>query len=62
VTSPKPLRVEVYRRKDGRWAFRVVGANGQIVADDGNQGFERRIDAVTTASKLGQVTVLEDEL
>jgi len=37
---------ELYRRKDRRWAWRVVAANGKIVAVDGGQGYERRIDAV----------------
>lgn len=35
----------VYQRSDGKWAWRVVAANGQITATDGGQGFSRRIDA-----------------
>jgi len=34
-----------YRRADGRWAWRGIAANGHIVATDGGQGYERRIDA-----------------
>lgn len=45
-------RGQLYRRSDGRWAWRVVAANGQVVATDGGQGYERRLDAVNTYDEL----------
>jgi len=36
---------ELFRRKDHRWAWRVVADNGKVVATDGGQGYERRVDA-----------------
>ena len=37
---------EVFKRTDGRWAWRIRSANnGQIIATDGSQGFENREDA-----------------
>lgn len=62
MTQPAPLEAEVYKRKDGRWAWRANAANGQVIATDGGQGFENRTDAVESASRFGSVTVLEDEL
>lgn len=32
----------VYRRTDGLYGWRIVADNGQIVATDGTQGYERR--------------------
>jgi uncharacterized protein YegP (UPF0339 family) len=55
---------EIYKRSDGRWAFRVKASNGQIVATDGSQGYEEKDSAESTLQKLmsgeydGQVTVL----
>ena len=31
---------EVYERADGKWGWRVKADNGQVVATDGNQGYE----------------------
>ena len=31
---------EVYERADGKWGWRVKADNGQVVANDGNQGYE----------------------
>jgi len=36
---------ETYRRADGRWGWRLTHRNGNVVAVDGSQGYERRIDA-----------------
>ncbi len=43
---------EVYKRNDGKWAFRVKAANGQIVATDGSQGYETKAGARSTLEKL----------
>jgi uncharacterized protein YegP (UPF0339 family) len=56
---------EVYQRNDGKWAFRVKAANGEIVATDGGQGYSAKADAQTTLTKLingaydGPITVVE---
>ncbi|MGZ4703782.1 MAG: YegP family protein [Acidimicrobiales bacterium] len=46
------MPAEVFKRHDGKWAFRVKAANGQIVATDGDQGYENKADAVDTVTKL----------
>ena len=43
---------ELYRRADDKWAFRVKAANGQIVATDGGQSYERKSDARKTLQKV----------
>lgn len=43
---------EVYKRKDGNWAFRVKASNGQVVATDGGQGYSDKSSAVSTLTKL----------
>ncbi len=43
---------EVYKRSDGKWAFRVKASNGQVVATDGSQGYEAKADARSTLQKL----------
>ncbi len=43
---------EVYRRSDGKWAFRVRASNGQIVATDGGQGYSAKASARGTLEKL----------
>lgn len=45
-------RLEVYRRKDRRWAWRLVATNGQVVAVDGAQGYSRRIDCLDMARSI----------
>lgn len=34
-----------YERSDGQWAWRVVAANGEVVGNDGGQGFRDDSDA-----------------
>lgn len=46
------MNVEIYKRSDGKYAWRVVAANGKIVATDGGQGYERRIDAQRMVTRL----------
>lgn len=43
---------EVYKRKDGKWAFRVKASNGQVVATDGGQGYSDKKRATETVTKL----------
>jgi uncharacterized protein YegP (UPF0339 family) len=43
---------EIYKRKDGNWAFRVKASNGQVVATDGGQGYSQKSTAVSTLTKL----------
>lgn len=45
-TGAGGARAEVYRREDGRWAWRLVAPNGHIIATDGGQGYENREDAM----------------
>ena len=41
----------LYVRTDGRWGWRLK-VNGQIVATDGNQGYENADDARTMADRI----------
>ncbi|MEA2494801.1 MAG: hypothetical protein QOJ29_2712 [Thermoleophilaceae bacterium] len=43
---------QVYERADGKYAFRVKAANGEIVATDGGQGYDDEADAKETLEKL----------
>jgi uncharacterized protein YegP (UPF0339 family) len=43
---------ETYARSDGKYAFRVRASNGEIVATDGGQGYDRRSAAKETLQKL----------
>ena len=43
---------ELYKRTDGKWAFRVKASNGEIVATDGGQGYVAKGDAESTLQKL----------
>jgi len=56
-------RVQVYRRGDGRWAWRRLAPNGQVIATDGGQGYEDRDEAVRMAygtnGDVGLVEVLD---
>jgi uncharacterized protein YegP (UPF0339 family) len=45
-------RLEVYRRVDRKWAWRLVAANGEIVATDAGQGYERKVDAIDQARAI----------
>lgn len=35
-------KIEYYKRKNGQWAWRFIAKNGQVVATDGNQGYESK--------------------
>jgi len=43
---------EVFKRKDGKWAFRIKASNGQVVATDGGQGYADKKRATDTLTKL----------
>lgn len=43
---------EVYKRHDGKWAWRIKARNGQVVATDGGQGYETKTDARSTLEKF----------
>jgi uncharacterized protein YegP (UPF0339 family) len=43
---------EVYRRHDGKWAWRIKASNSQIVATDGGQGYDNRAGARKTLEKV----------
>lgn len=36
----------VFKRSDGRWAWRLVADNGNVIATDGGQGYENRLDCL----------------
>lgn len=39
------MYIDIFKRKDGTWAWRLVAGNGQIIATDGSQGYEKKADA-----------------
>jgi len=43
---------ELYKRTDGKWAFRVKASNGEAVATDGGQGYSAKASARSTLEKL----------
>lgn len=45
------MKLEVYRRADGLWAWRLKAKNGRIIATDGGQGYERRHDCLVSGFK-----------
>ena len=46
------VHAEVFRRADGKWAWRAIAANNQTVASDAGQGYENRADAETMMRSL----------
>lgn len=61
------MKLEIYKRSDGKWAWRVRAENGQIVATDGGQGYENHLDAqdmalrVTDPRAVTNVRVITEE-
>jgi uncharacterized protein YegP (UPF0339 family) len=57
---------EIYRRKDGKWAWRIRASNGQTVATDGGQGYNAKAAARRTLQKVitggydGPITEVEE--
>jgi uncharacterized protein YegP (UPF0339 family) len=52
------MKLEVYRREDGKWAWRVRAANGQVVATDGGQGYDHAADAQNMAMRVTDGSVV----
>jgi uncharacterized protein YegP (UPF0339 family) len=44
--------LEIYQRPDGRWSWRLRAGNGQIIATDGGQGYQHRIDCTRVADAV----------
>ncbi len=44
--------LDVYRRADGKWAWRLRARNGRIIATDAGQGYSRRIDCARMAQGI----------
>lgn len=53
------MRVEVYPRGDGRFAWRAIAHNGQVIASDASQGYEHESEAMEMAR---QVVIEENDL
>jgi uncharacterized protein YegP (UPF0339 family) len=42
----------VYKRSDGKWAWRLKADNGAIIATDGGQGYNNEGDCRTMADRV----------
>jgi len=42
----------LYTRVDGKWAWRLKADNGQIIATDGDQGYDNEDDARLMADRI----------
>ena len=42
----------VFQREDKKWAWHLTADNGQIVATDGNQGYNNEEDAKDMADRI----------
>jgi uncharacterized protein YegP (UPF0339 family) len=42
----------VYKRADGKWAWRLKADNGAIIATDGGQGYNNESDARSMADRI----------
>jgi uncharacterized protein YegP (UPF0339 family) len=42
----------LYKRTDGKWAWRLEADNGRIIATDGGQGYNNESDARTMADRI----------
>lgn len=45
------MTLEIYRRKDDDWAWRLKAANGRIVAVSG-EGYKNLLDCATMAHRI----------
>jgi hypothetical protein len=56
-------RLDVYRRDDGLWGWRLHCATGRVVAQDGGCGYRDRAAAAVTARELlaGDLYVIVEE-
>lgn len=44
--------IEVFKRRDGRWGWRLRADNHKIIAGDMSQGYENRGDAAEMADRV----------
>jgi hypothetical protein len=63
---PGEARFELYRDSAGEWRWRLVAANGNIIADSGEgyrskQGARRGIDSVKRSAPGAAVRVLDGD-
>ena len=42
----------LYKRTDGKWAWRLKADNGEIIATNGGQGYENEADARSMANRI----------
>jgi uncharacterized protein YegP (UPF0339 family) len=42
----------LYKRVDGKWAWRLKADNGAIIATDGGQGYDNESDARSMADRI----------
>ena len=55
-------KLEIYRRADRLWDWRLVAENGEIIATSGGQGFTERNDAEEAGLRaVGRAVVLSYE-
>ncbi len=55
-------KLEVYRREDGLWAWRLHAANGRVVATNGDDGYDNKADAANIAREIlaGDLELIAD--
>jgi uncharacterized protein YegP (UPF0339 family) len=44
--------LNVFKRTDDKYAWRLKADNGQVIATDGSQGYSKRADAVEMGTKV----------
>lgn len=49
-------KIDVYKRTDKKYAWRLLADNGEIVAVDGGQGYENKQDCIEIAEKISTAT------
>lgn len=42
----------IYERPDGKWGWRLKADNGNVIATDGNQGYESETTCRSMADKI----------
>jgi uncharacterized protein YegP (UPF0339 family) len=42
----------LYKRVDGKWAWRLKADNGRIIATDGSQGYDNESDCRAMADRI----------
>jgi uncharacterized protein YegP (UPF0339 family) len=42
----------LYKRSDGKWAWRLEADNGRIIATDGGQGYNNESDCRSMADRI----------